>query len=405
MNWRPMYSTEDGAGLLSRLLEIRKALETADDDQPSLLGGAPGIALFHFYLGRATGDESLVERGMDLISRASDTVEKGFDYPTFAGGLAGLGWSITHLSRQGFLEADVAEILADLTGPLRQSMMEFMRRGEYDYLHGALGIVLYFLERNDLPETPTIVFDLVEELARQAQTDAQGGLKWESVLDSETKKRGFNLSLSHGQASIIEILGRLVAAGYGGEQARPLLNGAVTYLLHHELPDNIRGTSIFSSRVVPGEPLSGCRLGWCYGDMGAGQALLRTGLRLGVKSWQEKGLDVLRHSMARRDPSEAAIKDAGLCHGSAGIAHIYNRLWQETGDAAFFETARFWYDFTLKLATFNDGLAGYKAWRTPKYGGWANEAGLLEGVAGIGLALISALYPLEPAWDRCLLLS
>ncbi len=342
---------------------------------------------------------------MDLISKANDSVEKGFNYPTFAGGLAGLGWTIAHLSRQGFVEADVDEILADLTGPLQQFMMKYMRQGEYDYLHGALGIALYFLERSDLPETPAILLELVEELARQAQTDAQGGLKWESELDKETKQRGFNLSVSHGQASIIEILGRMVAAGYGGAQARPLLDGAVAYLLHQELPENIRGTAIFASRVIPGELLSGSRLGWCYGDLGAGQALLRTGLRLGVKAWQEKGLAVLRYSMSRRDPREAAINDAGLCHGSAGVAHIYNRLWQETGDADFAETARFWYDFTLKLATFNDGLAGYKAWRTPKYGGWISEAGLLEGVAGIGLALISALYPLEPAWDRCLLLS
>jgi lantibiotic modifying enzyme len=405
MNWQQLYTNGDGADLLSRLQEIRKALEMVDNDQPNLLGGAPGLALFHFYLARATGDESLAGRGMDLISRAGDMVEKGFNYPTFASGLAGLGWTITHLARQGFLEADVAEILADLTGPLQQSMMEYIGKGEYDYLHGALGIGLYFLERSDLSETPAILLALVEELARQAQTDVQGGLKWESVVDIEAKQRGFNLSLSHGQASIIDILGRMVAAGYGGDQARPLLDGAVTYLLHHELPQNARGTTIFASRVVPGEPLTGSRLGWCYGDLGAGQVLLRSGLRLGVKSWQEKGLAVLRHSMSRRDPQEAAINDAGLCHGSAGIAHIYNRLWQETGDEAFAETARFWYDSTLKLAIFNDGLAGYKAWRLPKYGGWINEAGLLEGVAGIGLTLISALFPLEPAWDRCLLLS
>jgi lantibiotic modifying enzyme len=400
-----MYANGDGAGLLSRLQEIRKALATVDDDQPNLLGGAPGLALFHFYLGRATDDESLIDRGMDLISRAGDTVEKGFHYPTFAGGLAGLGWSITHLARQGFFEADLAGILSDLTEPLQQSMMEYIRRGEYDYLHGALGIALYFLERSDLPETPAILLALVEELARQAQTDAQGGLKWESELDSESKQCGFNLSLSHGQASIIDIVGRMAAAGYGRDQARPLLDGAVTYLLHHELPQNTGGTTIFASRVIPGKPLSGSRLSWCYGDLGAGQVLLRTGLRLGVKSWQEKGLAVLRHSISRRDPGEAAINDAGLCHGSAGIAHIYNRLWQETGDAAFAETARFWYDFTLELATFSDGLAGYKAWRMPEYGGWTNDAGLLEGVAGIGLTLISALYPLQPAWDRCLLLS
>jgi lantibiotic biosynthesis protein len=405
MNWRPMYSTKDGAEMLVRLQEIRKALMTVDDGQPNLLGGAPGLALFHFYLARATGDESLAERGIYLISQASDTVEKGFNYPTFAGGLAGLGWTIAHLAKQGFIEADVAEILGDLTEPLRQSMMEYIGQGEYDYLHGALGIALYFLERNDLPETPAILQTLVKELDRKAQTDDKGGLKWECELDIKTKKRGFNLSLSHGQASIIDILGRMVAAGYGGEQARPILDGAVAYLLNHELPQNSRGTVIFPSQIIGNESMPGGRLGWCYGDLGAGQVLLRTGLRLGVKSWQEKGLAVLHYSMLRRDPREASINDAGLCHGSAGVAHIYNRLWQETGDEAFAETARFWFDFTLKLATFSDGLAGYKAWRTPEYGGWINETGLLEGVAGIGLAMISALYPLEPSWDRCLLLS
>lgn len=40
-----------------------------------------------------------------------------------------------------------------------------------------------------------------------------------------------------------------------------------------------------------------------------------------------------------------------------------------------------------------DGLAGYRAWHTAEYGGWVNEYGLLEGVAGIGLLLLSLYIP------------
>jgi lantibiotic biosynthesis protein len=39
-------------------------------------------------------------------------------------------------------------------------------------------------------------------------------------------------------------------------------------------------------------------------------------------------------------------------------------------------------------------------------GGYETAYGLLEGMTGIGLALIAALDPdTAPAWDRCLLLS
>jgi hypothetical protein len=57
------------------------------------------------------------------------------------------------------------------------------------------------------------------------------------------------------------------------------------------------------------------------------------------------------------------------------------------------------------MAVYKDGIAGYKAWHTEKYGGWVAESGLLEGIAGIGLMLVSIVSDIEPKWDRCLFLS
>ncbi len=57
------------------------------------------------------------------------------------------------------------------------------------------------------------------------------------------------------------------------------------------------------------------------------------------------------------------------------------------------------------MAIFKDGFCGYKKYRAEEHGGWIPEAGLLEGIAGIGLILISIVSDIEPKWDRCLLLS
>jgi hypothetical protein len=46
------------------------------------------------------------------------------------------------------------------------------------------------------------------------------------------------------------------------------------------------------------------------------------------------------------------------------------------------------------------GIAGFAAFRADH---WSNQIGILEGVAGIALALLAAVTRIEPKWDRLLL--
>lgn len=99
------------------------------------------------------------------------------------------------------------------------------------------------------------------------------------------------------------------------------------------------------------------------------------------------------------------VYDAGLCHGAAGVAHIFNRFYQDTHNEVFKEAALYWFNQTLEMDTFQDGLAGYKASISTSGTEYENCTGLLEGIAGIGLALIGAVADFEPNWDECLLIS
>jgi hypothetical protein len=110
-----------------------------------------------------------------------------------------------------------------------------------------------------------------------------------------------------------------------------------------------------------------------------------------------------------RPAERAGCIDAGLCHGTVGLAHIYNRLWQDTGEALFADAARLWYRNTLELRRPGKGIAGFQAYYRDlvpgQPAGWIDDSSFLTGAAGIALALLSAISPVEPAWDRLLLVS
>jgi lantibiotic modifying enzyme len=146
-------------------------------------------------------------------------------------------------------------------------------------------------------------------------------------------------------------------------------------------------------------------MAWCYGDLGMAISLFHTGESAKNEEWKKISHEVLLDSTKRTDLKQAGVVDAGLCHGAAGIMHIYARAYQYTGDETFKEVAKYWADQTLKMATHEDGAAGYKAWHTEEYGGWVAEKGFLEGAAGIGLGLISMVADIEPGWDRTLFIS
>ncbi len=55
--------------------------------------------------------------------------------------------------------------------------------------------------------------------------------------------------------------------------------------------------------------------------------------------------------------------DAGLCHGAAGVAHIYNRFWQWTGDDLFGAAARRWFAEVLAMRRPDSGIAGFRSYQ------------------------------------------
>jgi lantibiotic modifying enzyme len=96
--------------------------------------------------------------------------------------------------------------------------------------------------------------------------------------------------------------------------------------------------------------------------------------------------------------------DQGLCHGAGGIAHIFGRLYQYTGDTIFKDAAVVW--FRRVMLRWQPGRTdGFAGFLSTHFNQPMGSVGLLRGTAGVALSLLGGVSDLEPAWDRVLLIS
>jgi lantibiotic modifying enzyme len=287
---------------------------------------------------------------------------------------------------------------------------------EYDLISGLVGYGVYFLERmRGKTERPWVadrgLSQILEHLLRLSEA-TEAGTTWFTAPESmnplarQDHPRGYyNLGLAHGVPGIIALLAGCMAKGFRSDLCGYLLESSVRWLLAQRGPCS--EPSLFSYVIEPDRPRHRSRLAWCYGDPGIALALLQAARACHRDDWERQAYEIARHCLNRPHES-AGIIDAGLCHGSAGLAHIYTRFYHHFRDPVFAEGARHWFRHALSFRRENQGCAGYLAWRKTRRDqpmGWDADPGFLTGAAGIGLALISAVFPIEPHWDRVLLMS
>ena len=216
----------------------------------------------------------------------------------------------------------------------------------------------------------------------------------------------YNLGVAHGIPGIIHFLGEVTATDII-DQARSheLLAGAVDWLLAQQRPKGSQ--SRFASWVSPGEESKNSRMAWCYGDLGILSVLLQVARRTGRRDWRGFAEELLNHCLAW-PPDRTGIADAPLCHGAASVAHIFNRIYQTEGDRRCLDAALLWYQRTMAFRQPGTGVGGFSTMTRPDPSAppaWEASPAFLDGATGVALAFLAAVTPVEPGWDRMLLLS
>ncbi|OFY94809.1 MAG: hypothetical protein A3K10_11630 [Bacteroidetes bacterium RIFCSPLOWO2_12_FULL_31_6] len=366
-----------------------------NNDLISIFGNETGAILFLINNKISIGDnneyiEYLLKKQITYLISKNEIPNFNFSY-----GITGMGWLIQFLTRENLIDIDSTELLLEIDEIAFNYSIRLLDINNHDFLHGAVGNAIYLIERiNDNKLVVKYLEEIVSKLYTLCKRDEKG-IYWVDNY-SKNDELSINLSLSHGLASKIVFLSKIVELGINRDIASELLTGSIKFMLKSKNTD--KNLSIFPSSIG----YQNSRLGWCYGDLGISIALWQAGVVLQNDKVKQEAIEICLHTTKRRTPEQTLVKDASFCHGTAGIAHIYNRMYCSTGKIEFKKAANYWIEETLKMATFEDGLVGYKTWNTNKY---ENDYSLLNGITGIGLVLLSYINDEEPTWDKCLLLS
>ena len=425
--WRPLYSRGVQLERVQRVaIEVatRVAELTSDflDDSDgasariaepgslwSLSGGLPGFGVLLDYASRVFPEHDTISAPIPrLLDRLILALKEEPMDTGLYGGLSGVVWVIRMLAER--TDRDSAEIDEVVLEVLLEYLRNPQARHVYDLVSGFTGVGLLVL---DIPSSALQSECLDHLLLCLLESSAveNGGACWRTPrtmvpvhIAARFPKGYVNLGVAHGIPAALVVLSRYLSIRPEDARAAALLRDSLAYLRSVDVGSRER----FSfHNQVPFEEGDKSRLAWCYGDIGVAAALSMVSRCPLSPELGNFSLELARRSLSRQI-SDSGVVDAQLCHGAAGLLHIYNRLGQVHADQQLLEAARTWGGVTLNFHAEGEGFAGFSEVRydlTSMKPYRVGNPGFLSGSTGIALALCASVAAVPPKWDRLLALS
>lgn len=361
-------------------------------DDNGLYTGNFGILLFLFnYL---EFDNSQIKKTEIFASKLVEYHFLENKSHTFCNGLGGVLYFFEYLREQNVVDIDISKEFK-INDWLVDRLNSDFKNNYYDFMHGALGLGLYFLKSGNSDMTRVFL----KYLEGSAEIDNFNNFyKWKSNEDL-SGKWGYNISLSHGISSIIMYLSKVLKSGFSTYSVQKMLTGAVNYVLSQQIDVNVYGSFFpYRSNSDPSQS----RLAWCYGDLGIAISIWNAGLIMNNDSWKNKAEQILEYSTLRKRQDDTFVSESGICHGSSGVSLIYRRMYLNTKNKIYLDASEYWLNKTFDFAIEKNGLAGYKSKIREER---VNDYSLLSGIAGVGSVFLSHLLQDNQSWDEMFLLS
>lgn len=365
-------------------IELANELEDGRDlDDPSLAGGSAGLAILFANMHSHTADDKWARAADDALARATaGVVEQIRAYGVgFYSGLAGVAWSEmivdALLGREQTVNDDVIEVLL--------TVVDDDEAWPWELTAGLVGLGVYAQHCVELGAPPRLLTTICERLLRERRDGT-----W--VVDSDVlfgpdqtvrPRRYLDLGMAHGIAGIVA-MAALASTPDDPSVADELLSKSIAALSAGE------GASLVDSDERP----SSLPPRWCSGDVGIAVAL--------TLAHQRIPRDVELGKLAARTREQVAgapsngVAGLGICHGVAGVALALRQLAHLTGEPRCVLAGRLWSRLLLDRLDAAGSAEGVLE--------DAAEVGVLEGVAGIALTLMSLADPQPSKWERMLLL-
>jgi hypothetical protein len=233
---------------------------------------------------------------------------------------------------------------------------------------------MYFLSRITNPENFNVEQkEMVVQIVNQLESFLP-----DNIQDANEPE---NLTMLQGYLAVIPFLCKVYNVNIHRYKVLCVLDKYVEFILSFEQQ---HANLCFPNQTQDGT----CMLQWNCGDLAVANALLQAAKISNNRNWENKALEI---SLQTTSVKEIENQTISIINGTAGLTHLYNRLYQHFQRPELKEAAIFWLDKTLDI------------FETQKEN--FTEYGLINGLSGTGLVLIATISKTEPSWDSALLMS
>lgn len=373
-----------------------------------LYNGMPGVVLFLLEYAHATGDA----KALADAARAADTLVGVMAQPNenieklgtgLYVGVAGIAYVLyeTYRSTNDAKYRAAALRALEHVKRLVKPVDDGVEWGAtVDVISGNAGTGLTLLALHDRLNDPTLL-DLAVRAARQASTlgmQEHGGFKW--AMNPTFARRMPNFS--HGTAGVAYFLAT-VGERVKDQHLIDVAGQGAAYLRNIATRTPNSGWKVFHSE--PGnEQLY--YLSWCHGPAGTARLYERLGRASKYKALRAEVAHLAQGIVDTGVPDQSPgyWNNISQCCGNCGVVEFFTSLYRGSRDAKDLAFAQRVMDNALGRATTDgDGLKWIQAEHRVQPNLLIAQTGMMQGAAGVGLALLHLDGAMKGRADRIVL--
>jgi hypothetical protein len=367
--------------------------------------GLSGFVLLYIYVFKDS--KNFIPILENLLESLFTKIEHKTQSKSFCNGIAGFGWLIEVMNEKKIYSLNSNVILEDIDKELFDWAKSELKERKYDFMHSSLGVGLYFLKRlnSDSSKVKEIQY-ITNELIKNSVSIGDDKIGWiQSSNENFQKIDCFNLGLAHGIPSILVYLCKVYNCGILINELYLIIKKVTNFIISYYQDYNKLGFAFPNFISLDGKPSNYSRLGWCYGDLGVCCALWHSNNILKNEFLTEQIKNIISKSTERKDLKYNSITDTSICHGSAGLSHIYAIFHKRYSLECCKSASIYWlnvtheinnknyYNFKKKSFSFEDDLFD------------SDKLNMLNGISGVLSTFYHSQKEDNPFWNEIFLIS
>lgn len=423
----------DVANILKSPQDLQNKIHfTGEDEYPwegrCLSHGHPGVCLLLAELSEQFPDEDWDAYAFEHLKIVNSLISNyGINNISLFSGLSGVGLAATLLSNKG---TRYIKFISDINNNIVNTLKEFisnsaaslhnLRMTDYDVIQGVSGTIRYLLMHKENTEIIEIIkrslqylVDLTYDITKKNNIVPGWYISSENqFLESEKRdfpSGNFNTGMAHGIAGPLAILSIALMEGIEIKGQRDAIVKIASWLDKWKCKNeygiywsgHIKFENVINNTK---EELTTHREAWCYGNPGISRALWLAGTALSKKNYTDLALEALESTLNMPYDTWGCISGI-FCHGLAGMIHILNVMYADSGNSRFRDSAiqltNNLLNFYSTENTFGFVDINYKNSNLVI----SHKPGLLDGAAGVLLPLLAIISERKTKWDSVFLLN